>query len=135
MNLGPPGRYISALALVVSVMIGAQFFDFLFNAFPSVFLMILNIGAVSAIQRYRPVRRMQRERQKTFLKGRDNLLAREGAGTTVAFRKNANIARRGRDRIALADNVPDGLDPGGELANMLASFLGIGIEQPGAGMP
>ncbi len=44
------------LAMVVSIMVGAQFFDFLFNAFPSIFLMILNVGMVSAIQRYKPAR-------------------------------------------------------------------------------
>ena len=46
-----------------------------------------------------------------------------------------DIARLGRDRIALADDVTDRLDPGGELAHMLASFLAIGVEQPGAGLP
>src|SRR6266852_5131503 len=81
------------------------------------------------------MRRTERERQKTFLKGRDNLLAGDGTGTTAAFAKNADIARLGRDRIALADNVTDRLDPGGELANMLKSFLTIGVEEPGAGLP
>jgi hypothetical protein len=81
------------------------------------------------------MRRMERERQQTFLKGRDNLLARESAGTTATFRENADIALLGRDRIALADDVTDRLDPGGELANMLDSFLAIGVEEPGAGLP
>ena len=66
------------------------------------------------------MRRMQRERQQAFLQRRDNLLARDGAGMTAAFGKNAHIARFGRDRIALADHMTDRLDPGGELANMLA---------------
>ena len=79
--------------------------------------------------------RMERERQQAFLKGRDNLLAREGAGTTAALAKNAGIARLGRDRIALTDNMADRLNPGSELAHMLNSFLAIGVEQPGAGLP
>ena len=62
-------------------------------------------------------------------------MASEGVGTTAAFRKNADIARLRCDRIALADNVTDRLDPGGELANMLESFLTIGVEEPRAGMP
>ena len=87
------------------------------------------------LRKQRAVRRMERERQQTFLKRRDNLLARDGAGMTAAFGENAGIARLGRDRIALADDVTDRLDPGGELANMLASFLGIAVEQPVAGLP
>src|SRR3954463_9909044 len=78
---------------------------------------------------------MQRKRQQTALERRGDLLARDGAGMTAAFAENADIARLGCDRIALADDVTDRLDPGGELANMLASFLGIGVEQPGAGLP
>src|SRR5450755_2821348 len=78
---------------------------------------------------------MERERQQTFLERRDNLLARDGAGMTAAFRENADIARLGRDRIALADDMTDRLDPRGELANMLHSFLAIGVEEPGAGLP
>lgn len=77
------------------------------------------------------MRRTERERQQTFLQGRDNLLAREGAGTAATFAKNADIARLGRDRIALTDNMTDRLNPGGELANMLESFLTISVEQPG----
>ena len=46
------------LAIAVAVLIGAQFIDFLFNAFPSVFLLILNMGLVSAVQHYKPVPQM-----------------------------------------------------------------------------
>ncbi len=51
---------LRTLALVVSVMVGAQFIDFLFNAFPSIFLLMLNAGLVSAIQRYKPVKIQRR---------------------------------------------------------------------------
>ena len=78
---------------------------------------------------------MQRERQQTFLQRRDDLLAGDGARMSAAFGQNADIARLGRDGIALADDVADRLDPGGELAHMLASFLAIGVEEPGAGLP
>ena len=78
---------------------------------------------------------MQRERQQTFLQRRDDLLAGDGAGKSAAFGQNARIARLGRDGIALADNVTDRLDPGGELAHMLNSFLAIGVEERGAGLP
>ncbi|MGN6367655.1 MAG: hypothetical protein ACTHN5_05290 [Phycisphaerae bacterium] len=44
-----------ALALIVAVLIGAQFIDFLFNAFPSVFLLILDMGLVSAVQHFKPM--------------------------------------------------------------------------------
>jgi hypothetical protein len=48
------------LSIAVAILIGAQFFDFLFNAFPSVFLMILNVGLIGAIQRFQPVRFVRR---------------------------------------------------------------------------
>lgn len=41
-----------ALTAGVSVIAGAQFIDFLFNAFPSPFLMMLGMGLVAALQRY-----------------------------------------------------------------------------------
>ncbi len=37
-------------------------------------------GSDPGLRKQRAVRRMERERQKTFLEGRDNLLAGEGAG-------------------------------------------------------
>ena len=43
------------LAVAVAVLIGAQFVDFLFNAFPSVFLLILDMGLVSAVQNFKPM--------------------------------------------------------------------------------
>ena len=78
---------------------------------------------------------MERERQQTILKRRDDLLARDRAWMTAAFGENAGIARLGCDRIALADDVTDCLDPRGELTNMLLSFLAIGVEELGAGLP
>ena len=47
------------LSMAVAVLIGAQFVDFLFNSFPSVLLLILNMGLVSALQHYRPVPQQQ----------------------------------------------------------------------------
>jgi hypothetical protein len=49
-----------ALAALVCVLIGAQFMDFLFNSFPSTLLLILNVGLISAIQRYQPARVVRR---------------------------------------------------------------------------
>ena len=80
------------------------------------------------------MRRKQRECEQAFLERRDDLLTRDGAGLTAAFAENAGIARLGGDRIALADHMTDRLDPGGELANMLASFLGVGVEEAVAGL-
>jgi hypothetical protein len=34
--------------------------DFLFNSFPSTLLLILNVGLISAIQRYQPARVVRR---------------------------------------------------------------------------
>ena len=51
------------LSIAVAILIGAQFMDFLFNAFPSIFLMILNVGLIGAIQRFQPVRMVRRVMQ------------------------------------------------------------------------
>jgi hypothetical protein len=45
---------LQTLAAATSVMLGAQFIDFLFNAFPSPFLFILNMGLLSTLRFYRP---------------------------------------------------------------------------------
>ena len=48
----------------VRILIGAQFADFLFNAFPCpFFLMILNVGLIGAMQRFQPVRMVRRVMQ------------------------------------------------------------------------
>jgi hypothetical protein len=43
------------LSIAVAVLIGAQFVDFLFNSFPSVLLLILDMGLVSAVQNFKPM--------------------------------------------------------------------------------
>jgi hypothetical protein len=48
------------LSVAVAILIGAQFFDFLFNDFPSVFLLMLNAGLIGAIQRFEPMRAVRR---------------------------------------------------------------------------
>jgi hypothetical protein len=48
---------LQTLGALVALLVGVQFIDFLFNSFPSMFLMILNAGMVSAVQRYVPVKR------------------------------------------------------------------------------
>ena len=45
------------LELAETAMLGVQFVDFLFNSFPSTFLLMLDVGIVSVVQRYRPVRK------------------------------------------------------------------------------
>ena len=42
------------LAALIAVLIGAEFIDFLFNSFPSPFLLMLDMGLVGALQAYRP---------------------------------------------------------------------------------
>ena len=54
------------------------------------------------LRKQRAVRRLERERQQPFLERRHNLLARDGAGMTAAFPENADVARLGSYRIALA---------------------------------
>lgn len=49
-----------AIAALVCVLLGAQFIDFLFNDFPSKFLLIMDVGLISALQHYKPVRVVRR---------------------------------------------------------------------------
>jgi hypothetical protein len=56
-NLTPDLKTISAL---VCLLIGVQFVDFLFNSFPSMFLLMLDAGVISMLQRYRPVKAQRR---------------------------------------------------------------------------
>ncbi|HUO09773.1 MAG TPA: hypothetical protein VM008_15820 [Phycisphaerae bacterium] len=46
---------VRILSIAVAVLIGAQFIDFLFNSFPSVLLLILDMGLVGAVQHYKPM--------------------------------------------------------------------------------
>ena len=92
-------------------------------------------GSDPGLRKQRAVRRMQRKRQQAALERRDDLLAGDGAGMTAAFARMLISRASAATRIALANDVTDRLDPGGELANMLASLLAIGVEQRGAGLP
>ncbi|HVS71064.1 MAG TPA: hypothetical protein VHQ47_07405 [Phycisphaerae bacterium] len=47
---------LQALATGVAVVLGIQFIDFLFNSFPSMFLLLLDVGMVSAMRHYLPTR-------------------------------------------------------------------------------
>jgi hypothetical protein len=51
---------LQTLSVAVAILIGAQFMDFLFNDFPSVFLLMLNAGLISAVQRFEPARALRR---------------------------------------------------------------------------
>jgi hypothetical protein len=42
------------LGTLVGIVLGVQFIDFLFNNFPSMFLMMLNVGMVSTLQHFVP---------------------------------------------------------------------------------
>jgi hypothetical protein len=51
---------LQTLGVAVCILLGVQFVDFLFNSFPSMFLMMLNMGMISALQHYKPVRVVRR---------------------------------------------------------------------------
>ncbi len=46
---------LQTLAAAVALMLGAQFIDFLFNAFPSPFLFMLNMGLLATLRFYKPM--------------------------------------------------------------------------------
>jgi hypothetical protein len=48
------------IGMCVGLLIGAQFIDFLFNSFPSLLLLTLSAGMISALQRYAPVKARRR---------------------------------------------------------------------------
>src|SRR6202030_3685576 len=82
----------------------------------------------------RAVRGMRGSGQQSALQRRHDILPGDGAGFSVAFGKDAGIARFGCDRIALADDMADCLDPRGELTDMRAALLGVTVEQRRAGL-
>lgn len=43
---------LQSVAIAVSVLLGIQFIDFLFNAFPSMFLLMLDMGVLTAVRNY-----------------------------------------------------------------------------------
>ncbi|HVX84433.1 MAG TPA: hypothetical protein VH253_06420 [Phycisphaerae bacterium] len=47
---------LQTLAAATAILLGMQFIDFLFNSFPSMFLLILDVGMVVAIGNYLPTR-------------------------------------------------------------------------------
>ncbi len=48
---------LQTVAIAISVLLGIQFVDFLFNAFPSMFLLILDMGLLTAVRNYVPAGR------------------------------------------------------------------------------
>jgi len=46
---------LQTLAAIIALMVGAQFIDFLFNSFPSPFLLMLDMGLLSTLRFYKPM--------------------------------------------------------------------------------